>query len=99
MKKVTIQICSCSNCVMSDAMGIGSAVNSLRKLEKQLEFKKGIFIEHTNYIPVENNGECSNKKMHTNLSPVVKVGDDIITEATTDVVMSAVVAHCKCNNN
>lgn len=94
---ITIQICSCSNCVMSGAMGISTSVDSLRKLQNQLEFEKSIIIEHVNYIPVDNSQESMSKKMHTKLAPVIKIGEEIITSASTDTVMSTMVSYCKGN--
>ncbi len=94
--KVIVQICSCSNCVMKGAMGIATAVGSLKKLQKKLDFDRGITIEHVKYIPLDDNADVDVvKKMHMKDAPVVKVGEDIIVSATTDMVMTMVVSYCK----
>ena len=86
MKKVKIEVCSGSECVMMGSMDIIEAIEGLKQVKQQLKLKAQIEI-----VPGKCLGPCKNE----NLAPVVKINDELITQATGDMVMSKIIAAIK----
>ncbi|MDF2567600.1 MAG: hypothetical protein K0R90_1056 [Oscillospiraceae bacterium] len=86
MKKLKIEVCSGSECTMMGAMDIIESIEGLKSLKQQLRLKSQIEV-----IPCKCFGDCKNGQF----SPIVKINDEVITNATSDIVMSRIIALSK----
>ncbi len=83
MKKIIVEVCSCSKCVMMGSMDIISSIESLKKLKSQLRLHAQIEIVECKCI-----GPCRDR----DCSPVVRINGKELTNATSEVVMSNIIA-------
>ena len=82
MKKLTVEVCVCTRCVMNGAMDLIEAVESLKKLKGQLRLNTQVQI-----VPVSCIGDCK----HAETAPVARVDGEIINSADSETIMSRIV--------
>lgn len=83
MKRLEVKVCVCTQCVMNGAMDIVEAVESLQKLKTQLRFGSSIKVEAN---------ECLCDKADGDVSPLIFVNGERLEKATSEIVMSRVIA-------
>ena len=83
MKKVTVEVCVCAQCVMNGAMDIIEAVEGLGKLIDQLNLK---------IHPQVVTSSCIDKGGHRDIAPVVTIDGERIESANSQTVMSKILA-------
>lgn len=89
MKKVQVEVCVCTACVMNGSVDIMDSVESLRDLRQQMN--DGI-------EPVQPRGEievttskCLGDKPHQEDSPMVAINGKVFPKADAESVMSYIV--------
>ena len=84
MKRLEVKVCMCTHCIMNGAMDIVESVESLQKLKTQLRFGASIKV---------NAGEslCEGAEKGT-VSPLVYLNDERVERATSEMVMSKIIA-------
>ena len=81
MKDLTIEVCACSSCVMKGAMDIIDSIENLNDVKEFAEKEYNIEIKPVNCIGTPNHGSAS---------PVVRIGDQILENATAETVMAQI---------
>ncbi len=83
MKRLEVKVCVCTQCVMNGAMDIVESVESLQKLKAQLRFNAAIKVTADECLCHKEEGDCS---------PLVIVNGERIEKATSEMVMSKIIA-------
>ena len=83
MKRLDVNVCVCTHCVMNGALEIAESVKSLQKLKNQLRFDTAVRVNATEKL-------C--KGTNTDASPLVVVGGEVIEKETSDVVMAKIIS-------
>lgn len=83
MKKLVVEVCVCTQCVLNGAMDIIESVESLQKLKVQLRLNAQIQVVTTTSL-----GEGK----HAHAAPVVAINGEIIEHAHSETIMSKIVA-------
>ena len=83
MKKVNVEVCVCTQCVLNGAMHIIESIESLKKLKVQLRLNTQVNIT-----------TCTNlvEGTHPDISPVVRINGDLIENADSETVMERIIA-------
>jgi len=81
VKKIKVEICVCTQCVMNGAMDIIESIEGMQKLKTQIKMNTQIEIATNKHI-----GEGK----HSDKSPIVKVNGEIIENADSQIVMSKI---------
>jgi len=79
MEKLEINVCVCSACVMQGAMDIIDSIESLNDIKDITNIDCELVINPVKCIGLPNHGKQS---------PVVQIGDTVITNANMETVMS-----------
>lgn len=82
MKKLIVEVCVCTECVMKGAMDIIESIESLKKLKVQLRFNTQIQI-------VMN--KCLGEAKHGTASPLVKINGELLERANSETVMAKII--------
>lgn len=82
MKKLIVEVCVCTQCVMNGAMDIIESIESLKKLRVQLQLNAQIEIVTTTTL---GNGTTAHS------APVVAINGEIIEHADSETIMSRIV--------
>lgn len=88
MKKVPVEICVCTACVMNGSVEIMEAVESLRDLRE--EMSDGYPTENRGQIELTTN-KCLGNHSHQESSPVVSIGGKLFEKADAESVMASIV--------
>lgn len=88
MKKVPVEICVCTACVMNGSVEIMEAVESLRDLRE--EMSEGYPTERRGQIELSTN-KCLGNHPHPENSPVVSINGTIFEKADAESVMASIV--------
>ena len=88
MKKVPVEICVCTACVMSGSVEIMEAVESLRDLRE--EMSEGYPTKHQGEIELSTN-KCLGNHPHQKSSPVVSIDGKVFERADAESVMATIV--------
>ena len=83
MKRLEVKVCVCTQCVMNGAMEIVESIESLQELKNQLRFDTSVDV---------NAGECLCDHAKGDFSPLVIVNGERIEKATSEMVMSRILA-------
>ncbi len=83
MKRLDVNVCVCTHCVMNGALEIAESVKSLQKLKNQLRFDTTVRVNATENL-------C--KTANADASPLVIVGGEVIEKATSDAVMAKIIS-------
>lgn len=83
MKKITVEVCACTQCVLNGAMHIIESIESLKKLKVQLRMNAQISI-----VPTPSLVEGK----HSDISPVVRINGEIIEKASSETVMAKIIS-------
>ena len=83
MKKLNVEVCVCTECVMKGAMDLIESIESLKKLKVQLRFNTQIQIEMN---------KCLGEAKHGLQSPLVKINDELVEKADSETVMAKIIA-------
>lgn len=82
MKKLIVEVCVCTECVMKGAMDIVESIESLKKLKVQLRFNTQIQIEMR---------KCLGEAKHGMDSPLVRINGDLLQKASSETVMAKII--------
>lgn len=82
MKKLVVEVCVCTECVMKGAMEIIESIESLKKLKVQLRLNTQIEIEMS---------KCLGEAKHGASSPLVRIGGDLLERADSETVMARII--------
>ena len=83
MKKLIVEVCVCTQCVMNGAMDIIESIESLQKLKVQLRLNAQIQVEMNKCL-----GNCK----HSDIAPVVAINGVMVEHANCETIMSKIVA-------
>ena len=83
MKRLDVNVCVCTQCVMNGALEIAETVKSLQKLKNQLRFDTSVRVNATEKL-------CDGTQ--NDASPLVVVGGEPIEKATSDMVMAKIIS-------
>lgn len=81
MKKVNLEVCVCTECVMMGAMEIIDAIESLKSLETDLYKDLDIEVKTASSV-------CAPKKPHA--SPVVKINGERYEKSNSATIMAKI---------
>lgn len=81
MKKILVEICACTECVMKGAMDLEESVEALVSMKSQLHINTPIEIEIN---------KCLGEGKHADKSPLVMVNGVLIENANSETVMSTI---------
>ena len=82
MKRLQVQVCACTKCIMMGAMEIMENIESLKKLKVQLRLQTQIDLIMDKKI-------CGD--LSDDAAPVVIINDEVIEQATPEIVMEKIV--------
>lgn len=83
MKKINVEVCVCTQCVLNGAMHIIESIESLKKLKVQLRMNSQISI-----VPAPSLVEGK----HSDISPVVRINGEILEKADSETVMAKIIS-------
>lgn len=83
MKKITVEVCVCTQCVLNGSMHIIESIESLKKLKTQLRMNAQIVVVAS---------PCLVPGLHPDTSPLVCVGGDLIEKASSEAVMEKIIS-------
>ncbi|MCI8622723.1 MAG: hypothetical protein HFG26_03580 [Provencibacterium sp.] len=83
MKKITVEVCACTQCVLNGAMHIIESIESLKKLKVQLRMNAQVNIVTTPSL-VEGK--------HSEISPVVRINGEMLEKADSETVMARIIS-------
>ncbi len=83
MKKLTVEVCVCTQCVLNGAMHIIESIEGLKKLKVQLRMNAQVDV-------VTSSGLVEGK--HPEIAPVVRVNGELIEKASSETVMERVLS-------
>ena len=83
MKKLTVTVCVCTECVMNGAIDLIESIESLNKLKVQLRLQTQIEV---------NTSKCIGEPRHGDHSPVVEINGEKIENANAETVMAKIIA-------
>lgn len=83
MKKLTVEVCVCTQCVLNGAMHIIESIEGLRKLKTQLRMNAQVDV-------VTTSGLVEGK--HSETAPLVRVNGELIEKADSETVMEKVLS-------
>lgn len=83
MKKITVEVCVCTQCVLNGAMHIIESIESLKKLKVQLRMNSQI-----NIVPAPSLVEGK----HSDISPIVRINGEILEKADSETVMAKIIS-------
>lgn len=83
MKKVSVEVCVCTQCVLNGAMQIIESIESLKKLKVQLRMNAQVEVE---------TGTGLVEGKHPDSAPLVRVGGELIENADSETVMEKVLS-------
>ena len=81
MKKVNLEVCVCTECVMMGSMEIIDAIDGLGSLETDMYKELDISVKTSNSV-------CAPKKPH--VSPVVKINGERFEKANSAIIMAKI---------
>lgn len=84
MKRIEVKVCMCTHCIMNGAMDIVESVESLQKLKTQLRFGASVKVNAKESL-------CEGEKKGI-VSPLVYINEERVEKATSEMVMSKVIA-------
>lgn len=88
MKKVHVEVCVCTACVMNGSVEIMESIESLRQLREEME--DGYMIEEKHELEISTN-KCLGDKSHEEESPMVSVNGKVFSNADSESVMSYII--------
>lgn len=94
MKKIHVEICACTACVMNGAMDLMESVESLETLHDEME--DGFMTEPQGELEVVTN-KCLGGVPHQEDAPVVSVDGKAFKRADADTVMAYIVEQIHSN--
>ena len=94
MKKIKIEVCVCTACVMNGSVNIMESVESLRDLREQME--DGFSTEPKSWIEIVTD-KCLGGKSHEQDAPMVAINGEVFPKADAESVMARVIACVKEN--
>ena len=80
MKKLTVTVCVCTECVMNGAI---ESIESLNKLKVQLRLNTQIDVQTS---------KCIGEPKHGDKSPMVEINGEYIENANAETVMAKIIA-------
>lgn len=83
MKKITVEVCVCTQCVLGGAMHIIESIESLKKLKVQLRMNAQVTIVTS---------PCLVEGKHSDQAPVVKVNGELLERAGSEAVMERIIS-------
>jgi len=83
MKKLTVEVCVCTQCVLNGAMHIIESIEGLKKLKVQLRMNAQVDV-------VTSSGLVEGK--HPEIAPFVRVNGELIEKANSETVMERVLS-------
>ena len=83
MKKLKVEVCVCTQCVLNGAMHIIESIEGLRKLKTQLRMNAQVDV-------VTTSGLVEGK--HPETAPLVRVNGELIEKANSETVMEKVLS-------
>ena len=86
MKRMTVEVCVCAQCVMNGAMDIIEAIEGLQELKTQLRFNSQVCVVSSSKL-----GEPD----HTADGPYVKVNGIAVERPNSETVMSKVISELR----
>ena len=90
MKKIVVEVCCCTHCVMTGAMDIIDSIESLKKLRNQLRINANVDIVTDKKLE-----ECTGQRK---CCPCVKINNEALYNANSETVMAKVMAMSKEGN-
>ena len=88
MKKIHVEVCVCTACVMNGSVDLMESVESLRELRGQME--EGFMTEPQGELEITTN-KCLGGVPHQEDSPVVAVEVKVFKKADAETVMAYIV--------
>ena len=88
MKKVKVEICVCTSCVINGSVEIMESVESLKHLREQME--DGYAASPSGEIEITTS-TCLSGKPHGEHSPMVKVNGQLLQKTDSESVMSTII--------
>lgn len=82
MKKLVVEVCVCTECVMKGAMDIIESIESLKKLKVQLRMNTQIQVEMS---------KCLGEARHGEHSPRVRIGGEMMEHADSETAMARII--------
>lgn len=82
MKKISVEVCVCTQCVLNGAMHIIESIESLKKLKVQLRMNAQVAIVTSPSLV---------QGKHPDISPVVKINGELIEKASSETVMEKII--------
>lgn len=83
MKKILVEICACTECVMKGAMDLEESIEDLKKLKTQLKISAPVKVEIN---------KCLGEGKHADKSPLVMVNGELIENANSETVMAKIMS-------
>ncbi len=83
MKKLTVTVCVCTECVMNGAIDLIESIESLNKLKVQLRLNTQIDVQTS---------KCIGEPKHGDKSPMVEINGEYIENANAETVMAKIIA-------
>ena len=83
MKKITVEVCAGTQCVMMGAMDIVASIQSLSSLKQQLRMERKIDIVTSKCFGLCKQGKCG---------PFVRIDGELIENADSESVMSQIIS-------
>lgn len=83
MKKITVEVCSGTQCVMMGAMDIVASIQSLSSLKQQIRLDRKIEIVTTKCFGLCKQGKCG---------PFVRIDGHLLENADSESVMSNIIS-------
>lgn len=84
MKKLTVEVCVCTQCVLNGAMQIIESIESLKKLKVQLRTNT--------QVQIVTSADLVQGK-HPEISPLVRINGELIEKADSETVMEKIIAY------
>lgn len=90
MKKLNIEICVCTECIMNGAMDIMESIERLKEMSGELKEQYNTDIE-INITPIK----CLGDGRHGNFSPKVSINGKIFESTNSQSIMAEIIASMK----
>lgn len=83
MKRLEVNVCVCTQCVMNGAMDIVEAIESLQKLKTQLRFNASVKVNASESLCDRESGD---------VSPLVIINHERLERVTSEQVMAKIIS-------
>ncbi len=91
MKKIQVDVCVCTACVMNGSVNIIESIESLRDLRDQLnDGLEAQLAKRSGEIEVTTN-KCLGGEPHPGKSPMVSINGEVFAKADSESVMSHII--------